>query len=275
MTRSGAGGTPAVRPSEVTDVHTRVLRVTLAEPECRAYWENVDLSTQVGKRADVAFEQRWFGPKSMARVQTLIATLAGRFDPFPEALDVLKGWCGMGAVTRVLVCHFHLQLADPVYRAFTGGFLVQRRASGHAHIERDQVERWVHETWGDRWAAVTRLKFASNLLTAAGEAGLVGGKRDPRPLTLPAMNDEALVYCLYLLRDIAFEGRLFDNPYLSSVGLTGEALRGRLQATDALQVRQLGDVVDVEWAAPNLRQWAERSLSQRAPLPAARGASPS
>jgi hypothetical protein len=264
MTANGAGTAVAARPREVTEVHTRILRVTLAEPECRAYWENVELSVEAPKRAAIAFEQRWFGAKSMARVQTLVAALSERFDPFPEALSVLHAWRGMNAATRVLVCHFHLQLTDPIYRAFTGEFLVQRRASGHARVERDQVERWIHETHGDRWAAVTRLKFASNLLTAAGEAGLVGGRRDPRTLTWPTVTDEALGYCLYLLRGTEFEGRLFENPYLASVGLTGEALDVRLRSIDAVHVRRLGDVVDIEWAAPDLRQWAEQT----------RGASP-
>jgi hypothetical protein len=264
MTHNGAGGVKADRLREVTEVHTRLLRLTLAEPECRAYWEHVDPSVPLARRAEVAFEERWFGAKSMARVRTLIATLGARFDPFPEALEVLHAWRGMSAATRVLVCHIHLQLSDPVYRAFTGEFLVQRRAAGHARVGRDQVERWVHATWGERWAAVTRLKFASNLLTAAGEAGLVGGRREPRPLTWPAITDEALVYGLYLLRDTEFEGRLFENPYLASVGLTGEVLGSRLRSIDALHVRRLGDVVDVEWAAPDLRRWAER----------ARGASP-
>lgn len=248
----------AARPCEVTDVHTRILRVTLAEPDCRAYWENVDLSMDASKRAVVAFEQRWFGAKSMARVQTLLAALADRFDAHPDALAVLKGWRGMSAATRVLVCHFHLQLSDPVYRTFTGQFLVQRRAAGHGHVERDQVERWVHDTWGDRWSAVTRLKFASNLLTAAGEAGLVGGRRDPRPLTSPNLTDDGLVYGLYFLREAGFEGNLFENLYMASLGLGSDELIHRLRNTDYLRIRRLGDVMDIEWAAPDMRRWAER-----------------
>jgi hypothetical protein len=260
MMGNGVARSGAAQPREGTEVHTRILRVTLAEPECRAYWEHVDLSVDVAKRAALAFEQRWFGAKSMARVQTLVAALADRFDPFPEALDVLRAaWPGLGAPSRVLVCHLHLQLTDPVYRAFTGDFLVQRRASGHEHVERDQVERWVHATWGDRWAAVTRLKFASNLLTAAGEAGLVGGRRDPRSLTLPVITDEGIVYCLYLLRNFERGVRLIDNLYLASVGLSPDALLARLRGIDAVQIRRLGDVVDVEWAASSLQRWAERA----------------
>ncbi|MEP7119434.1 MAG: DUF1819 domain-containing protein [Byssovorax sp.] len=239
-------------------MHTRILRVTLAEPECHAYWENVDLAVPLAQRAAMAFEQRWFGAKSMARVQTLIAALADRFDAFPESLALLRAWPELRAPARVLICHLHLQLTDPVYRAFTGDFLVKRRASGHTTVGRDQVERWVHETWGERWAAATRIKFAGNLLTAAGEAGLLAGRRDPRPFAIPATSDEGLGYLLYLLRDALPDTSLFDNPYLGSLGLAREALLNRLRGGDALRVRNLGDVVDVEWAAPSLRQWAEQ-----------------
>lgn len=258
MSRPAESGAGTVGVREVTEVHTRILRVTLAEADCRAYWENVDVSTDLATRAAVAFEQRWFGAKSMARVQTLVAALADRFDASPDVIGALKGWRSMGASTRVLVCHWHLLLSDPVYRAFTGDFLVQRRAAGHVHVERDQVERWVHERWGDRWSAVTRLKFASNLLTAAGEAGIIGGRRDPRPFTRVELTDDGLVYGLYLLREARLDGSLFDNPYLASLGLTTESLLGRLRGVDGLHVRRLGDVMDVEWAAPSLRQWADR-----------------
>ncbi len=259
MTKVRKGPDEPERSREAVDVHTRILRVTLAEPECRAYWENVDLAVPAAQRAALAFEQRWFGAKSMARVQTLIAALADRFDPFPASLAVLRAWPELRAPARVLVCHLHLQLTDPVYRAFTGDFLVKRRASGHTTIGRDQVERWVHDTWGDRWAAATRLKFAGNLLTAAGEAGLLAGRRDPRSLALPPLSDEGLGYTLYLLREAVPDASLVDNPYVGSLGLTREALLDRLRGGDTLRVRNLGDIVDVEWAAPSLQQWAEQT----------------
>jgi len=259
MTRGAGRSDEPERSRETTDAHTHLLRVTLAEPECHAYWENVDLAVPPALRATAAFEQRWFGAKSMARVQTLIAALAARFDAFPESLAVLRAWPDLRAPARVLVCHLHLQLTDPVYRAFTGDFLVKRRAAGHTTIGRDQVERWVHDTWGNRWAAATRLKFASNLLTAASEAGFLAGRRDPRPLTLPPISDAGLGYALYLLREAVPDAALFDNPYIESLGLTREALLDKLRGGVALRVRNLGDVVDVEWAAPNLRQWAEQA----------------
>jgi hypothetical protein len=243
-------------PVESTAVHTRILRVTLAEPECRAYWQHVDLRVPVDGRADVAFEERWFGARTMARVRTLIATLAQRFDDTPDALAALRAWRSVAAETRVLVCHWHLQFSDPVYRAFSGVYLPRRRSDGRATVDRDHVERWVHATWGERWSPATRLKFAGNLLTSAGEAGLVEGRSNPRSLSTPRVSDEALAYALYLLREVRFDGSFLDNPYLASVGLDAETLPARLAALRGVRFRQLGDVVDFEWGAPNLRTWA-------------------
>ncbi len=109
---------------------------------------------------------------------------------------------------------------------------------------------------GERRA--TRLKFARNLLRAAGEAGFLAGRRDPRTLTFPPISDAGLGYALYLLREVIPDASLFDNPYIESLGLTREALLDRLRGGAAIRVRNLGDVVDVEWAAPDLRQWAEQ-----------------
>ncbi len=42
-----------------------------AAEECRAYWEHICPDTPSDQRAVVAFEERWFGSKSMARVREL------------------------------------------------------------------------------------------------------------------------------------------------------------------------------------------------------------
>jgi hypothetical protein len=247
------------RAREAVDIHTRILRVTLAEPECRAYWENVDLAVPLAQRAAIAFEQRWFGAKSMARVQTLIATLADRFDAFPGSIAILRNWHTLRAPARLLICNLHLQLTDPVYRAFTCDYLVKRRAAGHTTIGRDQVERWVHETWGDRWSAATRLKFAGNLLTAASEADLVVGKRDPRRLDRARLSSQGRGYLLYTLRDVVPDAGYLDNPYLVSLGLPRAELLGNLCTGDPVRVRMLGDVLDAEWTAPSLQAWIDQA----------------
>lgn len=192
----------------------------------------------------------------MPRVRTLVAAMSQRFDPTPDALAALSAWRSAPVEDRVLVCHWHLQFTDPVYRAFTGAFLAERRASGRDTIDRDQVERWVHATWGERWAAATRLKFAGNLLTAAGEAGLLAGRTNPRALVTPRVSDDALSYLLHFLREVQIEARFLDNPYFASVGLDGPTLTARLAMLRGVHVRQLGDVFDFEWSEPTLRAWA-------------------
>ena len=62
--------------AEVTEVHTRILRLALGVDEARAYWANVDPTVPPGPRALQAFEQRWFGAKTLDRVKTLLPYLA-------------------------------------------------------------------------------------------------------------------------------------------------------------------------------------------------------
>src|SRR5690606_11160181 len=56
------------RPAEVTAVHTRLMRCTLAVDDCATYWQKADLAVSPSERAKVAFERRWFGTKSEARL---------------------------------------------------------------------------------------------------------------------------------------------------------------------------------------------------------------
>ncbi|MCA8970712.1 MAG: hypothetical protein KDC95_13040, partial [Planctomycetes bacterium] len=37
-----------------------------------------------------------------------------------KTLEDLHAWSGMDRETRAVICHFHVQLSDPLYRAFTG-----------------------------------------------------------------------------------------------------------------------------------------------------------
>jgi hypothetical protein len=244
-------------PGEVTEVHTRILRLALAIDESRAYWEHVDPRVPTPERANVAFERRWFGAKSMERVRFLLAALGERFDAFPEALSVLRSWPSMDPPTRQTICHWHLQLSDPMYRAFTGGFLLERRALRDPKVDRDVTVRWVKATYPDRWSEATCVQFASKLLSATSEAGLISAKKDPRSLLLPKVTDHALGYLLYLLRGVRFAGTLTENPYLASVGLTEGFLDQRLRAIPSLGYRRMGHLIEFEWTAPNLAAWAE------------------
>jgi len=253
-------GSRTERVSETTDVHTRILRLALGIEESRSYWEHVDPSVPVADRALIAFEQRWFGSKSLERVRFLLSNLGDRYDAYPAALGVLRRWRSMEAAERQVICHWHLQLSDPLYRRFTGKFLVERRALRDPKVDRDIALRWVKNEFPDRWSEATCVQFASKLLSAASEAGVISPKRDPRALLLPKVPDLALAYLLQLLRGLRFGGTLTENPYLASVGLVEGFLDQRLRALPGISFRRMGQLTEFEWQAPTLNAWAEATL---------------
>lgn len=245
----------AEKPAEGTEVHTRILRVMLAADDCYAYWQQVDLEVPPAERAEVAFQRRWFGPKSEARVRTLMGDMALRFDAYAPALRALHAWQTVPAAARPWICHFHVQLADPVYRRFTGDFLPGRRAQGFTKVDRESSARWVEQLEPGRWSPVTALKFAANMLSTAADAGILKERRDPRQLILPPVPDLALGYLLYLLRSVVFEGSLLDNPYLRSVGIVEDEVPRRLSNLPGLSYRALGGARDLEWQYDDLTGW--------------------
>jgi hypothetical protein len=163
----------------------------------------------------------------------------------------------MEPATRQAICHWHVQLTDPIYRRFTGEFLIGRRALKEPKVDRPAVARWLRQTWPDRWAEATVIQFASKLLSAASEAGLVSPKRDPRALLFPKIPDHAIAYLLHLLRSIRFEGSLLENPYVASVGLGDGFLDQRLKSIPGITLRRMGKLVELDWAHPTLAAWAE------------------
>lgn len=239
---------------ETTEVHTRLLKCALEVEDARAYWR----FTCPGEDPSPAeaFESYWFGAKSLARVKVLLTNFRARFDAYPAALRVLHRWPHMDPDTRSLICHWHLQLSDPLYRAFTGDFLIQRRERLRSDVTRDLVIPWVGEQGPGRWTTTTRIQFASKLLSAAKAAGLVGSSRDPRPLTFPRVGDDSLTYLMYLLREVQVAGTPLDNPYLRSVGMDGGLLEDRLRGLDALRFRRQGDLAEFGWQHPSLDAWA-------------------
>lgn len=245
--------------AEATDVHTRILRLALAVEESRRYWEHVDPAIPPSARATQAFEQRWFGGKSLERVRYLIANFQIRYDVYPQALAVLTRWRSMDAASRQLICHWHLQLSDPIYRRFSDELLNQRRAFPGAKVDRAAVLRWLKAEYPGKWGEATYVQFASKLLSAALEAGLVT-RRDPRGLTAPKVTELALGYLMYLLRQLRFEGSLSSNPYLRSVGIDADLLAVRARAVPGLTVHRMLNLVDFDWAYADLASWAREVL---------------
>lgn len=240
-------------PAEVTEPHTRLLKCALEVDDARAYWRHVTPGAPVP--AQQAFEDYWFGARSLDRVAVLLQNFRARFDAFPEALDVLRAWPDMDPGTRALVCHWHVMLTDPMYRAFTAELLVERRRFGPGTVTRDVVIAWVSDQGAARWTMATRVQFASKLLSTALSAGLVGSSRDPRPVVSPTVSDEALTYLLHLLRGVRFEGALLDNPYLRSVGLDPIVLPDRLRGLRAITYRRQADLTEIVWHHPDLGSW--------------------
>ncbi len=158
-------------------VHTRLMNVSLALEESRAYWENVppkeDQRTmppegdQLTIRPEIApdrlplaaFEQRWFGNKSLTRVRRLLRTFDSRFGAFPRALAVLRRWRPRDPATRRNVCHWHTQLSDPLYRAFTSDFLEQRRCLRDPSVDPDVTARWIDRRTAGKWAPSARRRM--------------------------------------------------------------------------------------------------------------------
>jgi hypothetical protein len=248
------------RLRESTEPHSRLLRCSLCIEESRAYWARVDPGAPRASSA-AAFEASWFGTKSEAWTTELLSNMRVRFDAFPAALRVLAGWRSMTPETRRLICHFHLQLTDPLYRAFTGGFLFARRDALHPEIHRQTVIQWVVEHGPERWALKTQIQFASRLLSCALAAGLLSGKRDPRAAIAPRVPDDALSYLLHVLRAVQFKGSFVSNPYLASLGIVGGHLADRFRALSSIEFRQVGDVHELEWRYPDLEAWARGELA--------------
>lgn len=247
------------RSNETTQVHARLLKCALEVEESRAYWRHV--SSPGNATAQRAFDEYWFGAKSLARIEVLLSNMRARFDAHPASLAALHLWSDMAPDTRRLVCHWHVQLSDPLYRTFAGTYLVRRRAGPRTDTTRDLVLNWVSEHAPGRWTMATRIQCASKLLSAAYAAGLVASNRDPRPVVVPRVPDEALTYLLYLLRGVRFEGTLLQNPYVASVGLEGPVLEERLRSLPGISFGRQGGLVDVGWRYPDVGAWVEANVA--------------
>lgn len=229
--------TGPARNAEAIAVHTRLLKCTLEIDSARAWWrhpavdEDVVVSTQ-------AYEQAWFGARSLDRVKVLLANLRAPFDAFPDALAVLRVWEDMEPSMRQLICHWHLQLSGPLYRAFTGAFLVERHDTGRPEVTRDMVTTWVGAQGTGRWTMRTRIQFASQLLVSAKAAGLVDNLKDPRRLVFPRVDDVALL-----------SGRTDEaGPTLTALRMptAAEAAPPPVVDDDVVRVRP---TLPVEWVA--------------------------
>ena len=254
------------QPVETSHVHTRLLKCALEVEDSRAYWQH---ALNAGKvLPQQSFDEYWFGAKSLARVKVLLTNFRARFNVIPEAVYVLGRWPQMDPETRKLICHWHLQFSDPMYRRFAGEYLVERRLRYRGELLRDPVISWVGDQGPGRWRMTTRVQLASRLMSCAFSAGLLGSNRDPRPVQTPRVREEALAYLMYFLRSVKFDGTLLDNPYTASVALHGRFLEDRLANVPGLRLCRQGDLLDFDWSYPGLAAWGEAFFGLAADHPA-------
>ncbi len=252
------------RPSEVVELHSRLLRVTLEADNARAYWTRPQAQLATPDRVEQAFHGYWFGSRSMDRIRDLLNNFDERFAAFPAALAALAAWADIDRETRVVICHWHVQLADPLYRAFSGEYCPDMREGGRS-LSRDAVLRWVRtRDPSGRWGATTQAQFASKLLSCAHAAGLVTRNLDPRPLTTPRVTNGALGYLLHLLRGVEFAGSLHDNPYLRSVGIVGALLDDRVRALPGVSLRRVADLVEFSFDYDSPLAWVSATQTEHA-----------
>ncbi len=244
--------------AEVTRFHTRLLKCDLAIDECRVYWQH---ASSDGKNPDpeTVFSEYWFGARSLPRVRMLLATLRERFDAWPEALRVLAGWQTMSPFVRRLICHWHLQLADPLYRQFTGVYLAQRRAEGKQAIRRTIVVQWIDQMCPARWQISTRIQFTRKLIHSAEQAGLLVSNDDTAELQTMRVDDVSLTYLMYLLRFTRFDGTLLQNPYVASLGLDADEVFARLRRISAVGLLRQSGLQEFNWQYDSLEDWARAS----------------
>ena len=247
------------RQAETTALHTRLMKFTLELDVARTWWGSHD-GVDADGVVERAFNETWFGAKSLPRVRVLIGNLRARFDAFPEALVALRLWRNMEPATRAVIAHWHTQLTDPLYRQFTGEFLVVRHDGARAEVTRDMVIHWVGDHGLARWTMASRVQLATQLMVTAKAAGLIENLKDPRRLVFPRVEDDALTYLLYLLRATTFAGTLLENPYLASVGITPRIAEDRLRSLSALRFSKQGDLVDFGWVYDSLTSWAQATF---------------
>jgi hypothetical protein len=238
--------------TEETALHTRILKLALAVDDARAYWPLRHASPNATPTD--AFNSYWFGERSLPAVKVLFTNFKQRFDHYPGALALLGQWGATDPTTRALICHWHLQLSDPLYRHFSADFLTARRNLGST-LTRLEVVDYVADQSGGRWSMAARIQFASRLLSCARHAGLLQNNSDPRRPSLPIVSETAITYLLYLLKELTFEGTLLDNPYARSVGLTPDTLIRRLRNNPSVQLLKQGDLNEFSWRHDSLLDW--------------------
>lgn len=174
--------------------HTGLLRMGLEVDLSRTFWSRADVKEEARERRARAAREGWFPELSDARLRYVIAELDKRFPH--RALVALRQW-RPDEVRAPLICHWHLQWSDPLYRDFSSGFLVSAWARPEARVSVADVDQWLTQRGShDGWSLSTRRRLASGLLSAACEAGFVKGSGRAKELRTVAVDSASLTYLL-------------------------------------------------------------------------------
>ena len=251
--------------SEADEPHTRMMKCTLEVEPSRSYWEACAANGGPISK-EQAFEKAVFGSKTFLRIDRLMADMRHRYDEYSFALEVLGKWHPMELSDRVLICHWHTQLVDPIYRKFTGEYLVERYYGPSGTIDNDLTSRWIEVAVPGRWQIPTRKKIASKMLTSAQTAGIVSSNRNLKTIEFPRVSDLALTYLMYLLKEITYTGTAINNPYLASVGIDSEEAIRRLRKIEHLGFCRQGGLISFEWQYSTMLDWATATGIVDAPV---------
>lgn len=203
---------------EVVSLHTGLLRLGLAVEHSVRFWTRARTDSPLSELREAAWREKWFDDLSKSRVHYLVGQLGKRF-PFP-ARELLDFSPRAEHRSNALVCHWHLLLSDPLYRAFASEFLFGRWAVTDASVDLATTREWLKSRpLTADWQPTTLGRMASGLLSAATEAGLCEGRGSTgKTLRLPTVDRDDIKY---LHRMLSLAGAVHQfKTYLMSVGQT-------------------------------------------------------
>lgn len=204
---------------EETSPHTGLLRLGLVVEQSQIFWCRAGQERDARVLAEQASRQEWFQDTSDSRSRYLVQQLSRRFPPECRA-ELARS----PDLQASLVCHWHLQLTDPLYRLYTGEYLMERWSSPTQSVSLEGSNEWARKqayTFG--WRPNTVRRLASGLLSSATEAGLCrrSGRRE-RELRLPRVESRDREYLTSLLEKAGALGS--RSMYLLPVGLGSGSL---------------------------------------------------
>lgn len=197
-----------------TSEHTGLLRMGLEVGPSMVYWQRAKENEDGLAHRQRATEEGWFPELSPARLRYLMGELEKRFPA--GTLRALKEWRPEAERQAPLVCHWHLQWSDPLYRDFTSGYLVGAWAGPEAGVSVPAVDSWLSQrgTHAD-WSPSTRRRLASGLLAAASDAGFLKGTGRDKELRTVTVDAASMAYLQSLLSSSEAENPPGEEIFLS------------------------------------------------------------